>query len=171
MSAVLQPDHEPALRALAESDLDAVLALEQQVYEFPWTRGNFADGLASGYPALVLATADQLLGYAVAMVGFEEMHLLNLTVAPQQQRRGHGLQLLDAVLQAAGARGCRLLWLEVRVSNARARALYQRYGFRAVGSRRGYYPDRGADGRPAREDAVVMSAEVAALARQRGLPA
>lgn len=154
MSSLARPCDSPQLMPMTVSSLTAVLAVEHQAYEFPWTRGNFVDSLHAGYLARLLYSADGvLLGYFVAMPGFEEMHLLNLTVAPAHQRRGHALHLLDTLQGMARDSGARQLWLEVRVSNARARTLYDRYGFRTVGQRKGYYP--ACEGR--REDAIVMS--------------
>lgn len=135
------------------SDLDEVLAIEQQAYPFPWTRGNFIDSLAVAHPAWLLRAPDDgaLWGYYVAMGGVEEMHLLNITVAPAQQGRGLAWRLLDHLDQQARAGGALQLWLEVRDSNVRARQVYERNGFVAVGHRKAYYP--AAQGR---EDAVVM---------------
>jgi ribosomal-protein-alanine N-acetyltransferase len=90
------------------------------------------------------------------MAGFEEMHLLNLTVAPAWQGRGLARRLLDVLLQRCRDAHAATLWLEVRASNQRARALYRQRGFSEVGLRKGYYP--AAHG--TREDAVVMSAPV-----------
>ncbi|MBL8312497.1 MAG: ribosomal protein S18-alanine N-acetyltransferase [Rubrivivax sp.] len=139
-------------------DLDEVGRIEALAYGFPWSRGNFIDSLAAGYLAEVLACPrDGLLGYFVAMPGVDELHLLNITVAPAAQGRGHGQILLDAV-QAQGRRlGLGTLWLEVRHGNHRARALYLRRGFAEVGLRRGYYPAAGG-----REDAVVMRLDLGA---------
>jgi ribosomal-protein-alanine N-acetyltransferase len=152
MSAL--PASAPALRTMRHADLDRVLAVERAAYAFPWTRGNFIDSLASGYLAQMLVhDAAGLVGYYVAMAGVGEMHLLNLTVAPALQRRGHALTLLDALEQRCRELQLPNLWLEVRAGNARARQIYARRGFAEVGLRRGYYP-AGAAGR---EDAIVMS--------------
>ena len=79
-------------------DLDAVLAIEKRAYDFPWTRGNFIDSLAAGYLAERLLDArGALLGYFVAAGGPDEMHLLNLTVAPELQGRGHARAMLDVL--------------------------------------------------------------------------
>ena len=135
------------------ADVDAVMAIEAAVYSFPWSRGNFIDSLAAGYLAEVLdEPGGGVLAYFVAMPGVDEAHLLNLTVAPEMQGRGHGSALLDAVCAHGRARGMGALWLEVRESNERARTLYRRRGFAEVGRRRGYYPAPA--GR--REDAIVM---------------
>jgi ribosomal-protein-alanine N-acetyltransferase len=140
------------------ADVDAVMALETHIYPFPWTRGNFIDSLAAGYTAQLLrrASDQELLGYCVAMSGADEMHLLNITIAPAHQRHGHGRFLLDDLVARCRAGIASRLWLEVRESNAGARAAYLRLGFREEGLRAAYYP--AAHGR--REDAVVMSLAV-----------
>lgn len=152
---------ERQLHAMRERDLDEVLLIERAAYEFPWTRGNFIDSLHAGYEMQLLFTprdaGSAAAGYFIAMAGVDEMHLLNLTVRPILEGRGHGRFMLDALCGIARQRGAGLLWLEVRLSNARARALYERYGFRSVGLRRRYYPAQ--QGR--REDAVVMSLPLA----------
>ncbi|TCP08112.1 ribosomal protein S18-alanine N-acetyltransferase [Caldimonas thermodepolymerans] len=152
MNAAVHQD-ERRLVPMTVASLNEVLPIEQAAYEFPWTRGNFIDSLHAGYAALLLRGAgNELLGYFLAMSGVDEMHLLNLTVAPAHQGSGHALYMLDALQALARSRHAAQLWLEVRVSNARARHLYERYGFRNVGLRKGYYP--AAQGR---EDAIVMS--------------
>ena len=153
MNALLRPG--PALRhrPMLPADIDAVLALELQAYPFPWTRGNFIDSLAAGYLAeLRLDAQDGLIGYWVALPGFEEMHLLNLTVAPAAQRSGHGLALMQRLIARARARGDQALWLEVRPSNGPALGLYRHLGFAEVGRRCAYYPAP----RQQREDALVL---------------
>ncbi len=152
MNAVVQPAR--WLHDLREADLDAVLHIESAVYEFPWTRGNFLDSIRSGYVMQALSTHEQgITGYFVVLDGADELHLLNLSVAPHAQSLGHARFMLDALRALAGQRRCRQMWLEVRASNQRARSLYEKNGFRTVGVRRDYYP--AADSR--REDAVVMS--------------
>jgi len=144
----------PALawRAMAVGDLDRVMAIEVQAYPFPWSRGHFTDSLAAGYLAQLLLAGNELLGYYVAMSGVDELHLLNLTVAPAYQRRGHAQALLAHLAGAARAVGAAQIWLEVRESNERARRLYERWGFDRAGLRKGYYP--AALGQ--REHALVM---------------
>ena len=141
------------LRPLAPEQLEAVMAIEQTAYSHPWTRGNFRDALASGYWAQGLWLGDELLGYALAMPGVQEAHLLNITVAPAHQGQGWARRLLDALAQWSRSQGADWLWLEVRQSNAHAQQIYEHWGFRRVGLRKDYYP---AD-RQQREHAVVMS--------------
>lgn len=152
MNALWQPA--PRLCAMQYGDLDQVLRIERTAYSFPWTRGNFVDSLAAGYLAEMLVhDRDGLIGYFVAMAGVDEMHLLNLTVAPAHQRCGHSRTLLDALQRRCLERRLPKLWLEVRASNMRALQVYAAGGFAEVGRRRGYYPA----GKGQREDAIVMS--------------
>jgi len=161
MSAVLRDAGEARLlRPIDAGDLDAVLPIENACYAFPWSRGNFVDSLAAGYwlRGLFGSAGQELLGYMVAMSSAEEMHLLNITVARTQQGRGHARCMLDALVAHCAARRARMLWLEVRTGNARAQAIYRRYGFVDVGVRKGYYPAP----QNRREDALVMSLDIAA---------
>ncbi len=145
------------------ADIDAVLAIEGTAYSFPWRRSHFIDSLAAGHwTQLREDSGGVLVGYAVAMAAVDEMHLLNVTVAPAFEGQGHARALLDALEDESVGRGMRSLWLEVRPSNERARRLYAWRGFREVGLRRGYYP--GPHGR--REDAIVMSLALPRPGRQ-----
>ena len=162
MNALLAPrDQGLARRAMNVADLDAVLAVEASAYSLPWSRGNFIDSLAAGYVARVIyGERGEMLGYFIAMPGVDEMHLLNLTVAPTFQRQGHARFLLDELVAVCRERHAVQLWLEVRQSNERARALYLRYGFQSIGTRRGYYPASRTTHPSGREDAAVMSLQV-----------
>lgn len=151
---------------MTHAALHQVASVEQSAYKYPWTQGNFSDSLNSGYQAQMLMGGQdtpQLLGYFVAMKGVDEVHLLNITVAPTYQLQGWGRLMLDALALWSRGEGAQWLWLEVRASNAHAKALYTRYGFREVGLRKGYYPEGGTSllGTSAREDAVVMSLRLA----------
>lgn len=169
MSAV-HASEEARLETLNASHLDRVLAVEQVAYSHPWTRGNFLDSIHVGYHCQCLigpapaggtlevatpseaGTADTLIGYFVAMKGVDEVHLLNITVAPAFQRQGWASLMLAALTGWARAQQAHWLWLEVRVSNTRAQEVYEHQGFRRVGVRKAYYPST-----HGREDAIVMS--------------
>ena len=140
-------------QSLTAERLDAVLAVEQRAYAHPWNRSHFLDALQAGYQAQMLVADDALLGYFVAMEGFEEVHLLNITVAPDYQRQGWSRVMLDALAVWAKGQGAQWLWLEVRVGNLRAMQVYESHGYRRVGQRKDYYPAGGNE----REDALVMS--------------
>ena len=133
--------------------LAAVLEVEQRAYAHPWSRANFQDVLHSGYQAQILMADTTILGYFVAMKGVEEVHLLNITVAPEYQGQGWAHLMLDALDIWSRGQNADWLWLEVRVGNTRARQVYERHGFRQVGQRKNYY----AAGHGQREDALVMN--------------
>ncbi len=162
MNAILKPVQalEAQFESMTVASLDTVVQIEKDAYGHPWSRGNFTDSLDAGYQAQLLTggsgQATTLLGYFVAMKGVDEVHLLNITVTPVHQRQGWARVMLDALALWSRGQGAQWLWLEVRISNVRARAIYERYGFREVGLRRNYYP-AGGSGPSAREDAVVMS--------------
>ena len=142
------------LRSMTLAALDGVVALEAEVYPFPWTRGNFVDSIAAGYPAWTLnGSGGELIAYCVAMRGAGEIHLLNITVAPVARRHGHARRLLDALVALCREEAAERLWLEVRLANIEAQTTYLRLGFTKVGVRKGYYPAPAGT----REDAVVMS--------------
>ena len=150
MSAVFK-SMEAGFEPMTEARLDEVVAIERRAYAHPWTRGNFADSLRSGYQAQLLVAGETIIGYFVAMHGVDEVHLLNITVDPEHQGRGWGRVLLDALALWSRAQRAQWLWLEVRTSNKRAQQVYLRYGYRKVGERRNYYPAE-----HGREDAIVM---------------
>lgn len=149
MSAQLQ--EMPQIRRMFMTDLDAVVAIEREVFLFPWTRGNFSDSIDSGYHCLVLEQDGYLFGYGVMIIGPEEAHLLTLSVAAGSQRKGWGERLLQHFICIAREQHARSMFLDVRESNHAAARLYGRTGFRQIGKRRDYYPAMGG-----RENSIVM---------------
>ena len=143
---------------MGAAHLDAVLAIEQSAYSHPWSRGNFSDSMAAGYQLQCLVGGADVLGYFVAMVGYREVHLLNITVAPAHQRQGWARVMLDALAIWSRGQQAEWLWLEVRAGNTRTQQIYEHCGFAPVGLRKGYYPA----GQGQREDAVVMNLRLGA---------
>ena len=152
-AAAGREDRRITFEPMTGADLDAVCEVEKLAYAHPWSPRHFADSLAAGHPAVLLlgevlpsevlhpdrTDGRALLGYLVAMPGVDEVHLLNITVAPAHQRQGWARFMLDALVLWSRGQQARNLWLEVRTGNAPARALYTGYGFRPVGVRKGYY--------------------------------
>ena len=146
-------NYEPMQR----SDLDHVFALEQSVYPHPWSMANFEDSLNSNYEAWVLRDRDgDLLGYFLLMAVVDEAHLLNVAVSAEKQGQGLGRFLLNQAVACARGLGMESVLLEVRPSNTRALQIYERYGFKQIGRRKGYYPAANQQ----REDAIVMRFKV-----------
>jgi len=145
-------------RPLAAHDLPVVAALEARIHAAPWSERNFRDALAAGYSARVGVRGERIVAYGVLMLGPGEAQLLNLSVVSDARRGGLGRALLLQFIDDARRLGAEQLFLEVRVSNIAAIALYEQAGFAAVARRVEYYPPaaRGA----IREDALVMRCEL-----------
>lgn len=144
---------------LHEEMLDELLAIEQECYSNPWSKRNFEDSLNTpGYYCIALKTSPtgDLMGYLIALKGVDEVHLLNITVAPRFQKQGCARVLLETLRLWALAQQIPWLWLEVRQSNIRAQMVYTQFGFAAVGIRRNYYPVV----HGVYEDAILMSLHV-----------
>jgi ribosomal-protein-alanine N-acetyltransferase len=148
-------------RPLLEADIDEVVAMERTACAHPlhaWTEHSYLSSLRAGYWARVrceVATG-RIVAVCVAMDGVDEVHLLNIAVAREQHGRGHARALLAELVARCQQHLAAAIWLEVRPSNERARAVYLREGFVDVGVRKRYY--LAATGR---EDAVVMRLTIA----------
>jgi ribosomal-protein-alanine N-acetyltransferase len=140
-------------RPLVADDLAYVAALEAQIHAAPWTLGNFRDALAAGYCALVGEREGRIVAFGAMMIGPGEAQVLNLSVVPDARREGLGRALLRRFLAIARAAGAEHCFLEVRVSNAAALALYAGEHFEPVARRVGYYPPTPST---RREDALVL---------------
>ncbi len=145
---------EASLEDMCAGDLPEVMEAETAAYTWPWSQGNIQDSIDKGQVCRVLRGGmGALLGYYIAMPGAGEVHLLNITVAPEYQRQGWARVMLDDLHAWTQVNHGHWLWLEVRISNTRAIAVYEQYGFRRVSVRKAYYPMDGAQ----REDAIVMN--------------
>lgn len=149
MNAILKLEHN--IRRMRDADIPAVLLVEKDSYEFPWSAGNFIDSIHAGYSAWVYEIGGRIIGHAVLMTALDEAHLLNITIAPPWRRQGLGCVLLKHTLDTARSQQVRTLFLEVRPSNRPAIELYEKNGFETIALRKGYYPAQ-----TGREDALVM---------------
>ena len=135
-------------------DLPAVLAIEKQNYLFPWSRDVFEDCLKAHYDCWVCKESGRILGYCLMTVGAGEAHILNISVDPNQQRKGIGRKMLTHLFVQAKAEA-ETIFLEVRPSNIAAMALYEDMGFNQIGIRKNYYPAS-----QGREDAVMLAMQL-----------
>jgi [ribosomal protein S18]-alanine N-acetyltransferase len=136
---------------MTEADVPAVILVENQIYEFPWTDRNFLDSLRAGYHMHCMWLDEQLAGYIVMMQVVDEYHLLNISIRADLQGLGHGKHLLLWGIGQARLAGAAGMLLEVRPSNLTAKNLYEKEGFKLIGARKNYYPAHAG-----REDALVM---------------
>jgi [ribosomal protein S18]-alanine N-acetyltransferase len=139
------------LRGLVLDDLDAIEEIERASYPTPWSRSMFASELAKP-SSLSFGAIDEsgvLVGYLVLSRYVDAWHVMNVAVAPEKRRQGIASALLRRLLDLTKDDADRGYTLEVRVSNVGAISLYERFGFKPKGVRRGYYTDN-------REDALIM---------------
>ena len=143
------------VRVMRQADIDAVAAIEQRAYAFPWTPGIFRDCLRVGHECWVLDCRAGIIGYGVLSCAAGEAHVLNVCVAPEHQGHGHGRHLLRRLIDIARWHMTDRVFLEVRPSNPGAIALYDSEGFNEIARRPNYYPAS-----KGREDAIVMAREL-----------
>lgn len=146
----------PCPRRMTKRDLRGVLEVERGAYKFPWSEGVFHDCLNAGYRCGVLERGQRIEAYGIMQVAGGEAHLLNLCVRRALHGQGAGGVLLHSLIRLALQDDAQVLTLEVRPTNASARRLYGRFGFKQIATRRGYYP-----GHTSREDALVLSLTLA----------
>lgn len=147
---------EEELEFLEKDSLDEICRLESRSYPAPWSdqliRGEFEKTISLRLGLRTPSTADGpgvLVAYSFNYLVADELHILNLAVAPERRRQGLGRRLLQSILDVARTRGAKIATLEVRVSNLLAQDLYTSFGFSISGRRKAYYRNNG-------EDALVM---------------
>ncbi len=127
------------IRKAAESDLDFIAALEKETFSMPETREDFEKMLENPEKHLLVATCDGVIaGYICAYTVCRESDILTVAVLPAFRKMGIGRALVNALFDALSGESD-ALFLEVRESNAAARALYEGLGFMQVGMRKNYY--------------------------------
>jgi [ribosomal protein S18]-alanine N-acetyltransferase len=166
----LEATSEPKIDKMQDSDLDAVMQIEQLSFRAPWSRQVFLEELSRPWAFLdVLRAPDErsrdgqkrdssrtpsrVVGFCNYWRVADEIHILKVAIHPDARRSGFGSRLLAHILDFSRKHRCRLVTLEVRRSNEPAQRVYRRFGFKAVGLRPSYYADDN-------EDAVVMLLEM-----------
>ena len=157
MATELQPANAgPVIRPLKADDSAAVAEILRQSPEAVfWPEASVKEAFEwKGALAIASEAGGKLRGFLIARQAADEAEILNLAVALESRRSGMGGALLSAAFQSFRARGVRLVFLEVRESNAAAIAFYAKHGFSKTGRREDYYRDP-------RESAIVMERKLA----------
>src|SRR5947209_16834121 len=136
---------------MREADVPVVQEIEKDIFSTPWPRNAYYRELASRNTAhyLVLRRDGEIVGYGGMWRMYDEAHVTTIGVRRDVQREGLGRVVFAALVQAAYDLGAKWITLEVRTSNDGAQRMYENFGFKVIGRRRGYYTDNG-------EDAIVM---------------
>ena len=138
------------IRTMRSADLPQVMLIELATFTMPWSEATFRGLLRRRDSDLLVADVKgEIAGYAVFWAVMDQGELGNVAVDESHRGKGIGTKLIEAVLNRAGDRGVREIFLEVRKSNVRAQDLYKTFGFSEVGRRKNYYLEP-------LEDALVM---------------
>lgn len=138
-------------RKLTLADMSAVLSIEQACYPMPWSELTFNACFVQGCIGWVVTIEEKIVGYIIVSIQAQECHIMNICIAPAYWHQGLGTKLLSYTLTEVKQQGAGVVYLEVRCSNVHAITLYEKRGFKCVGTRRGYYPST-----LGREDALVF---------------
>jgi ribosomal-protein-alanine N-acetyltransferase len=125
-------------------DLLEVERIDREAFRTAWTAAalasEFGRGAARGW-CWVATQPGTLVGYLLAFRVLEEIHVVRMAVRPEAQRRRVGSALVARLIEEADRAAIESIWLEVRVGNRAAGALYESHGFAEVGIRKKYYTD------------------------------
>jgi len=148
-----------AFRRMRIADLARVMEIERAAFSHPWSEELVRRELTHDFSTVLLATgrgeagAEVVSGFVIIWLVHDELHVLNVAVAPEARRRGVARALLFEAEERGREEGARVAKLEVRRSNRAAIELYRSLGYREVGIRPRYYAEDG-------EDALVMDKDL-----------
>ena len=133
--------HDPVERPMVAADIDQLVKAELRCFpEDPWTAEAFSSILSlPAFHGVVLEEAGRFIGYLVAYEILDEGELLNIAILPEDRGRGLGRRLLKNWLDRLREERFRAVFLDVRVNNDPAIRLYESFGFKVIGTRKGYY--------------------------------
>ncbi len=142
------------IRKMRREDVPQIAALERLCFSDPWSEASISSELENPISLWLVAEADGVVqGYIGSQSAPPDCDIMNLAVAPDARRQQLGRTLLQSLIDELHRRGTERLFLEVRASNAPARALYASFGFEQVGLRKKYYVN------PV-EDALILRKEL-----------
>ena len=133
------------------SDLKEVYEIEKQTNPSPWSKENFFSSYEVGHKSLVCRIDNVIVGFIIFSVINKEIHLLNIAVHTEHQKKGIGSLLMETMLKQASVMGVSKIYLEVRSKNEKAILFYKKYNFIKEAVRVNYYTGKNSD------DAVLMS--------------
>jgi ribosomal-protein-alanine N-acetyltransferase len=133
------------------SDLKEAYEIEKQTNPSPWSKENFFSSYEAGHKSLVCRIDNIIVGFIIFSVIKKEIHLLNIAVHIEHQKKGIGSLLMETMLKQASVMGVSKVYLEVRSKNEKAILFYKKYNFIKDAVRVNYYTGKNSD------DAVLMS--------------
>ena len=133
------------------SDLKEAYEIEKHTNPSPWSKENFFSSYEVGHKSLVCRINNVIVGFIIFSVINKEIHLLNIAVHTEHQKKGIGSLLMETMLKQASVMGVLKVYLEVRSKNEKAILFYKKYNFTKDAVRVNYYTGENSD------DAVLMS--------------
>ncbi len=150
----MERDYKIFIREATFNDVEKIVEIEKASFKTPWSKWMFVAELQSRNSKLFVAEMEkEILGYICLWILPGEAQIANIAVSPKFRRRGIGKSLLCRGIKESVKAGAKKVLLEVRKSNKTAFSLYEKFGFKVLGIRKGYYSDTG-------EDAFVMEKDV-----------
>lgn len=143
------------IRLMEIADVDGVIEIEKKAYgEHHWSKDSFMSEINNDLARYYCAVDenDKIIGYAGTWQILEEVHITNIAVSTELRRKHIGEALLTTIIEDGYKNLVKYITLEVRVSNQAAIGLYEKYGFKSFGTRKGYYQNNN-------EDALIMWTE------------
>ena len=140
---------------MTQDNLDGIIEIETAAYgEHHWSKDSFYAELQNNLARYFCAfdSNNNLIGYAGSWLVIDEAHITNIAVKPEYRGKGVGESLLVEIFKECYKNMIKYVTLEVRVSNTPAISLYEKYLFKSLGQRKGYYQDNN-------EDALIMWTE------------
>lgn len=143
-------DENLSFREMVPEDASDVAKVEEACFSMPWSRESFWQEASNENTYYLIALRDdEIVGYAGAWIVSGEAQITNVAVHPDYRKRGIASKMLTGMIQHFKAVGVTAMTLEVRPSNTAALSLYEKFGLKSVGRRKGYYQDNN-------EDAIIM---------------
>lgn len=140
-----------SFKQLTRENYQSAFELQTNCHHYPWSERVFVDCLDGQYFAWQGLLSDQVVGYYVGLQVLHEATLMDIGIAEAVRGRKLGTQVLNHFLQQCEKKDIKDIWLEVRASNIHALALYKRFGFALIETRKDYYPTS-----TGRENAMIM---------------
>ena len=140
------------IRLATIEDSHAIYEIEQQSFSVPWRLESVLAELegAANKLYMVICEENHIVGYAGAWLVYDEGQITNIAVLPSARGKGYGSKLTKQLIDECFSRGMHEIFLEVRISNLAALAMYRNLGFSVKGIRKEYYSEP-------TEDAYIMS--------------
>ena len=150
MTFQIKPQTRVHIRWMIRRDMEEVLSIEQESFEFPWAEEDFVRCLRQrNCIGMVAEQGERVVGFMIYELHKNRLHILNFAVGDDVRRTGIGTQMVGKLINKLSSQRRTRITLEVRETNLAAQLFFRESGFRAVSVLREFYDD-------SPEDAYLM---------------